>query len=219
LSKPLMQRQQIPAPLRQQGTGTVHPFPFNGDDARLVESLRERQPAATAHFYRLYAGKVQRLLFRILGPDSELEDAIHDTFVRALESIHTLRDPGALRSWVIGIAIFTARIRIQRRQRRRWLKLLSPEEMPDPPFSDPAPEASEAVRALSRLLDKMPADERIAVVLRLAEGLTLPEAAEVCGVSLSTFKRRFGRGQKALLKRVALEPALRVWLEEETDGS
>jgi RNA polymerase sigma-70 factor, ECF subfamily len=208
---------QVPVSPRRNQRGVVHPLPFSGDDARLVEALRQGSPSAIAHFYVLFADKVHRLLFRILGRDSELEDAVHDTFVRALESIHTLRDPRALRSWVIGIAIYAARIRIQRRRRRRWLQLLSPADLPEPAFSDPPPEAGEAVRALSRVLDKMPPDERIAVVLRLAEGMTLPEAADACGVSLSTFKRRFGRGQKMLRDLVLQEPALRAWLTEESD--
>jgi RNA polymerase sigma-70 factor, ECF subfamily len=158
------------------------------------------------------------MLFRILGPDSELEDTVHDTFVRALESIHTLRDAQALRSWVIGIAIFTARIRIQKRRRRAWLHLFPPEDLPERGFSGPAPEVGEAVRALSKVLDKMATDDRIAVVLRLAEGMTMPEAAHACGVSLSTFKRRFGRGEKIFQKLIAREPALQAWLMEETDG-
>jgi RNA polymerase sigma-70 factor (ECF subfamily) len=95
---------------------------------------------------------------------------------------------------------------------------LSPADLPEPIYCDPAPETGEAMRALSRVLDKIPADERIAVVLRLAEGMTMSEAADACDVSLSTFKRRFGRGQAALQKLVAFEPALKAWLTEETNG-
>ena len=197
----------------------VHRFPFQGDDVRLVEGLRQGHPAAIAHFYAHFAGIVHRILFRVLGPDAELEDTVHDTFVRALESIHALRNAQALQSWVIGIAIFTVRIRIQKRRRRAWLHLFSPEDLPERGYSDPAPEVGEAVRALARVLDKMPTDERIAVVLRLAEGMTMPEGAQACGVSLSTFKRRFGRGEKIFQKFIAREPALQAWLTEATDGS
>ena len=215
----LMQSHQDPAPPKRDERAIVHHVPFSGDDVRLVENLRQGYPPAIAHFYVLFADKVHRLLYRISGRDSELEDAVHDTFVRALESIHRLRDPRALGSWVIGIAIYSARIRIQRRRRRRWLQLFSPEDMPERAFSDPTPEVGEAVRALSRVLDKMPDDERIAVVLRMAEGMTLSEAAEACGVSLSTFKRRFGRGQKTLRKLATFEPALQAWLGDDRYSS
>jgi RNA polymerase sigma-70 factor, ECF subfamily len=218
LSDSLAETQQAAVSRKRNERAIVHPFPFSGDEARLVEGLQQGYPPAVAHFYVLYADKVHRLLFRILGRDSELEDAVHDTFLRALESIHTLRDPRALSSWVVGIAIYVAKIRIQRRRRRSWLQLFSPADLPDPVFSDPAPEASEAVRALSRVLDKMVPDERIAVVLRLAEGMTLPEAAQACGVSLSTFKRRFARGQRTLHALVASEPALGAWIAEEING-
>jgi len=206
-------------PPRRDEHATVHRFPFQGDDVRLVESLRQGHPAAIAHFYALFAGRVQRMLFRIMGPDSELEDTVHDTFVRALESIHKLRDAQALHSWVIGIAIFTVRIRLQKRRRRAWLHLFSPEDLPDLGISGPGPEVGEAMRSLSRVLDKMPTDERIAVVLRMVEGMTMPEGALACRVSLSTFKRRFGRGAKIFQKLIGREPALQAWLKEETNGS
>lgn len=219
LSDSLTQPQPMQMPVRRDENAVVHRLPNTFDNARLVEGIRQGQPAAIAQFYALYAEKVQRMLFRILGSDSELEDTVHDTFVRALESIHSLRDVGALGSWVIGIAIFTARIRIQRRRRRRWLHLFAPEDLPDRSGTDPSPEVGEGLRALARVLDRMPTDERIAVVLRLAEGMTMPEAAQVCGVSLSTFKRRFGRGEKIFQKLVTSEPALDAWKTGGADAS
>jgi RNA polymerase sigma-70 factor (ECF subfamily) len=197
--------------------GVVHALPFSADDARLVESLRSGHPAAAAHFYDRFAGQVHRLLFRILGPDSELEDAVHDTFLRALSSIHKLRDPASLRSWLIGIAVFSARRRMQNRTRRRWLVLRAPEDIPDPPFSPRDPELSEALGATYAVLRAMPADEGIAVVLRLVERMTLLEAAHACGVSLSTFKRRLQRGEKVFRELAEKEPALQGWLSGDTD--
>jgi RNA polymerase sigma-70 factor, ECF subfamily len=193
-------------------------FPFHGDEEQLVRSLRDRHPAATVHFYARFSGHVRNLLFRMLGPDSELDDTLHDTFVRALDSIETLRDPKALRSWTLGVAVHTARIELQRRRRRRWLSLFAPADLPERPASAAAPEVVEALRSVSRVLDRLPTDERIAVVLRLAERMTMPEAAAACGVSVSTFKRRFARGEKLFREHASGEPALHDWWQGGSDA-
>jgi RNA polymerase sigma-70 factor, ECF subfamily len=204
----LIQPQRNPAAPKREESVVFGSFPFSGDEEQLVRSLRERHPAAMVHFYSRFSAHVRNLLFRMLGPDSELDDTLHDTFVRALESIDRLRDPKALRSWTLGVAVHTARIELQRRRRRRWLSLFAPADLPELPASDAAPEAVEALRSISRLLDRLPTDERIAVVLRLAERTTIPEAAAACRVSLSTFKRRFARGEKLFRELATGEPAL-----------
>lgn len=190
-------------------------FPYGRDDAQLVRELQARQPAASVHFYARFAQPVRGLIFRILGHDSELEDTVQEVFVRAIESIARLRDASALRSWVMGIAVRTARIRLQRRKRRRWLGFFASGELPEVASSDPSPEIREALSALARVLDALPTDERIAVVLRFGERMTLPEAAESCGVSLSTFKRRLQRGERRFRALTVDEPALESWWRED----
>ena len=85
----------------------------------------------------------------------------------------------------------------------------------------PAPEleASEALRAMYDVLDRLPPDERVAVVLRIVERLPMLDAADACRVSLSTFKRRLRRGETKFRELVSVDPALQDWmLEEDDDG-
>jgi len=203
-----------PAARREDGVIFLA-FPYGGDDAQLVRELQARQPAASVHFYARFAQPVRGLIFRILGRDSELEDTVQEVFVRAIESIARLRDAAALRSWVMGIAVRTARIRLQSRKRRRWLSFFASGELPEVASFDPSPEVREALSALARVLDQLPTDERIAVVLRFGERMTLTEAAASCGVSLSTFKRRLERGERRFRASTMAEPALQSWWEAE----
>jgi RNA polymerase sigma-70 factor (ECF subfamily) len=197
----------------------VRSLPFQGDDEQLVESLRRGHPPAVAYFYSTFVKLVHRLLFRLLGPDSELEDTVHDTFVRALQSVHRLRDPALLRSWLVGVAVVTARIRMQSRKRRRWLMLFPPEKLPERSIFAPSLEISEALRATFAILERLPPDERVAVVLRIVERMPMLDAAHACGVSLSTFKRRLRRGEEKFRELVMAEPRLRDWVLEENDES
>lgn len=212
-------------PPRRSERATVVQLPLNRDEARwkddadadVVEGLRRGERSAMVQFYSRNAPRIRRLLFRILGPDSELEDTVHDTFVKALESIHTLRNVDALKSWLAGVAIMTARKRIQLRRRRKWLTLMAPEALPEQVHTDSGAEVSEALKVVARVLQDIPADDRIAVVLRLAERMTMPEAASVAGVSLSTFKRRYARGEEAFRRLAGAEPALSSWFGQESE--
>src|SRR5581483_10363905 len=128
-------------------------------------------------FYDRHAHAVHRLVFRLMGPDPDLDDAVHDTFVRALESIDRLRDPSALRSWVHGIAVRTVMIRFQRRSRQRWLRFMAPDELPEVPTATHPGELGEALRDVYAILGAMDAEERVALVLHRVEELPLDAAA------------------------------------------
>jgi len=87
--------------------------------------------------------------------------------------------------------------------------------------SDQLPEPSvvrdddhaEVVREVSAILERLPVDERIALVVHRVQGLSLSESAAACGTSVSTFKRRLARGETKFFARAEKRPALAMWLE------
>lgn len=206
----------LPIPLHEPSSRVVlrnvHSLPFRGDDRALVDGVLSGQSWATAAFHDRFARKVHGLLWRILGPDSELQDTLHDVFVRVFESLQNLRDPGALESWVMGVAVRTAQTRLQSRSRRWWLRFMPGEDLPDPPAPPTDPSRDEALRATYRVLDQLPVDERMALVLRFAAEMTIAEAAEASEVSVSTLKRRLEKAERNFLARAQQEPSLGAWL-------
>src|SRR5258708_22136293 len=169
---------------------------------------------AGAAFYDRYAHAVPGLVFRLRGPDTETADVVHDVFVRALESLPRLRDPGALKPWLYGIAVRTVAIRFQKRSRQRWLRFMAPEDVPEMASMPPSSELGEALGELYAVLRGMDADERIALVLHRVEGLSLEDAAAAAGWSLSTYRRRLARGEAKFFARAESRPALAGWIEE-----
>jgi RNA polymerase sigma-70 factor, ECF subfamily len=160
-----------------------------------------------------YAPHVRRVLVRVMGPDSEILDLVHDVFVTALESVNRLIDPKALRAWLTQIAVFTARARIRRRVRGRILRFLPFSELPEPELPPADFEASEAMQAVYRVLNTLDTDQRIAFALRFVAGMELTEVAASCGVSLATIKRRLSRAQVSFASLAEKEPSLSEWLK------
>jgi RNA polymerase sigma-70 factor (ECF subfamily) len=199
-------------PARPREAAEVRALPFQGDNAALVAGVLRGHPGAAAAFHDRYARRICGLIYRLIGPSSDLEDVLHDTFVRALEALPKLKDPEALDAWVMGVAVRTARTRLQSRARRWWLRLMPDDSLPDAPAPEHDPVAAEALNATYRVLSTLPVDERIAFVLRSASGMTVDEAAEATGVSRSTLKRRLQRAEAVFAERAQLEPALAPWL-------
>jgi RNA polymerase sigma-70 factor (ECF subfamily) len=66
------------------------------------------------------------------------------------------------------------------------------------------PEACGELALLDRVLKRLPADRRIAWMLRNVEGLELTEVAAVCGCSLATIKRRLAEADSVVRSHVKL---------------
>ncbi len=199
--------------------GVVRSLPFDGDETALVAAMRAGRVDAAAAFYDRHVGAIHGLVVRLMGPDGELDDVVHDVFVRALESLPRLREPGALRFWLFGIAVRTVGIRFQRRRRQRWLRFMAPEDVPDPGGELPSSELGEALRDVYAILAEMDTEERVALVLHRVEGMSLPDAARAMGLSLATFRRRLARGQGKFFARARGRPALVQWLADATHGA
>jgi RNA polymerase sigma-70 factor (ECF subfamily) len=182
--------------------------------SELVRGLKAAEPWAERTILRTEAAHVERMLTRILGFCSELDDLTQEVFIRALARIDELREPESLRAWLSSIAVFVAREAIRRKRRRRWLVFLPAQAQPEPPTSGASFEARAALRAFYEVLDGFAADERIAFTLRFVEGLELSEVAEACQVSLATIKRRLKRASDEFYLRGRTRAELVDWFEE-----
>jgi len=191
----------------------VTPLKFVGDERALVHALRARHPGAVAAFYDQHAAQVHRTLRSALGADADLPDLLQEVFIRAVDGIASLDDFERVRSWLTTIAVFTARAHLRRRARRRWLSVFSPLRLEQAEQEPPCSDARFALREVYQLLDTLPMNERMAFALRIIDGLTLPDAAEACNVSLATFKRRLSRAEAAFVEAARMRPKLAVWLE------
>jgi RNA polymerase sigma-70 factor, ECF subfamily len=205
-------------PRRAGSSGEVVPFPFLAEDvASLVAGLRAGNPGAKAAFFTRYAADVERLVTHLIGPDRELADILQEVFVQALASVGSLRDPSALKPWLMRIATHCARRTLRTRTRRGWLRFFvdSEEEARfEPVTAELDAEGRETVRAVYASLGRMPADERIAFALRYIDGMELTEVAKACAVSLATAKRRIKRAEERFVNVASHHPALEQWLKE-----
>jgi RNA polymerase sigma-70 factor (ECF subfamily) len=213
-----MDRGSVVSPSAEK-RGSVIALPVSEGDEALVAALRARHPAARAALFERHAVHVRRVLVRVLGLDQEVPDLLHEVFLTALSTVGKLEDPRALRPWLTGIAVHSARALIRKRARRRILGFVDPEKLDRQMGPTPGAETHEAIRALYLVLDEMPADERIVFALRFVEGMDLYEVAAACGVSRATVSRRLGRAERRFADGARRYEALACWLERSSRWS
>lgn len=181
-------------------------------DADLVRRARDEGDRwAEEALFRRHAGAVAATVMRLLGNRAEAEDVVQDTFVTALGKLDTLREPEAVRSWLLTIAVRRVQQRFRRRRLCRALGLERDREADDEVSCARfvAEEASPEMRAELRLLDgalaALPAKQRIAWMLRHVEGCSLEETARACDCSLATIKRRIAAVDASVRQHARIE--------------
>ena len=186
------------------------------DERALIERARTGDEAAFEQLVAMHADRVYGALRRFGLDPGEAEDVAQEAFLRAWRAIGRFQGRAQLSTWLYRIAFNEA----QRRLARRGPALEADpggedrlRRVPGPPGE--APEAllvgREFEEMLQRALAELPAEWRMAVVLRDLEGLSTAEAARAAGVRDAAFKSRLHRGRMRL--RELLEPYLEAGSE------
>jgi RNA polymerase sigma-70 factor (ECF subfamily) len=204
-----------PAEPKQVPAGRLFRLPLPDSDAGLVAAVRAGRADACEELVRRCGPDVERVLFRVLGPDSEMEDLAHEVFIAAFHCMGQLREPKALRSWLVGIAVRKARKLIARRKRWSFVRNVAPGDLPERQAATSSAEISEAFRSTYRLMGELPVDDRIAFALRHVEGMELTAVATATEVSLATAKRRVARARRRFLELAQRNEVLASWVSDE----
>lgn len=187
------------------------------DDAAVVAALRRGDAGAELAAWNRFSPSVDATVRRLLGPapDGEREDLVQEVFIRFFRGVARLREPAAVRGFLVGICLRVVRGEIAARRRRSWLRLTSTGEAPERPAGARDDEAREAVRRYYAVLDRLPGQERSIFVARTIEGLTLEEVAAAHEISVSTAQRRIERATERVTRIVERDPLLASFVEEE----
>ena len=169
-------------------------------DAALVVAARAGETWAQEALFVRHAGRAIGLAQRMLGSSDDADDVVQDAFIRALNHLHKLDNPQAFAAWLTSLVLHTAqkRLRRQRLLERLGLRTVEPIE-PDSLIAHNAPpEVVSELRAVYAAVTRLPAEQRIALILRRVEGRDLAEIAQHMHLSLATVKRRLKSAESHL---------------------
>ncbi len=156
-----------------------------------------------AGFFEQHYDRVHRYVRGMVRDSSEAEDLTQEAFLRAHRERATLRDPGAMLSWLYQIATRVALDRLRQRTAaapRESRLSLDEVDQPDPgtPSLQQVLEQSEMGACVQRFLVAVPDGYRSVLLLHDVHGLSGPEISENLGLPLATVKIRLHRARQRL---------------------
>ena len=188
-------------------------------DAELLERIRSDDRAAFDEFVRRYGDRIYGFGLRMCGEREDARDVVQETLIKAFESLKTLHEPRALRSWLYRVASNACLMKRRKGkfEPKRELSLeelmpAGPEsaafEVPDPSATAPdrAAEAEETRRAVREAIRTLAPEYRIVLLLRDIEQLSTQEVATALELPETTIKMRLHRARLAVRRHLEQGP-------------
>jgi RNA polymerase sigma-70 factor (ECF subfamily) len=160
-------------------------------DVELLRAHVAGDPDAFATLVRRHRDRLWAVALRTLGDREEAADAVQDALISAFRAADRFRGDSAVTTWLHRIVVNACLDRVRRAQARPTT------ELPDVDVAAPEIDTDTALD-VNDALARLPADQRIALVLVDMQGLPVADVADMLGVPVGTVKSRCARGRARL---------------------
>jgi RNA polymerase sigma-70 factor (ECF subfamily) len=176
-------------------------------EAALIARCTTGDEVACAELVAAHQRMVYGLAFNLLGNRDDALDLSQDVFLRVFRTLSSFRGQSALRTWIYRIVVNQARNR-QRWWRRRhraeqvslddYLRNFGDLEARQDILPDRLLASKETAAKIWQAMDRLPFEQRTALILREVDGLRYDEIAYSLDVAVGTVKSRLTRARQAL---------------------
>jgi|TARA_B110000014_G_C20123488_1_gene596697 RNA polymerase sigma-70 factor (ECF subfamily) len=189
--------------------------PVNPDraiDQKLVEKAQKGDKKAFGMLVEKYQRRLNRLLSRMVRDQSEIEDIVQDSFVKAYRAINNFRGDSAFYTWLYRIGINTAKNHLVKLGKRpKAMNDVEIEEIEN--FEDAqdlrnidTPESSmmnnQIATAVNQTIEALPDELKQAISLREMDGLSYEEISELMNCPIGTVRSRIFRAREAIAEKL-----------------
>ncbi len=181
-------------------------------DNEIILLIRNGEKSAFSHLVRRHQKCVLRISQRFLKDLSLAEDVVQESFIKAYERLHTFEARSSFKSWLIQIAINTAKNKLRDRREDST-------DMSTIPIAIAAIAESHLVhhsvsKSLQVYIDELPQKQKTALVLRVYEDLSFKEIAEIMECPYDTAKANYRHALLRLRDELKDQLDLRQWAEK-----
>jgi len=187
----------------QRAAGTV------ADERNLVERAKSGDQSAFRAIMEQNNQRLYRVARAVMKDDTEAEDVVQETYLRAFFNLSKFRGESSLTTWLTRIALNEA---LGRKRKQRAMVTLETVETAQQTSAqiiqfpamntetDPERSAAqnEIQRLLERAMDALPEPFRVVFVMRDVEEISIEEAATHLGIRPETVKTRLYRARRLL---------------------
>jgi len=165
-------------------------------DEELMLAVGRGDLAAFGEIVSRHQATAWNLACRFLGDAAAAEDVAQDAFLRILDAAPRYRPTASFRTYLHQVVVRLCLDHARRKRPASW----EGNAVPDAPSPSPLDALVSAERdaAIRRAVEALPANQRMAVVLRYYEGMASREAAEAMGTTPKAVERLLARAREAL---------------------
>ena len=168
-------------------------------DEQLVEQARQGNKPAFRELVKRLEPRVAATVIGMLGRCPEADDVGQEVFIRFYQALNKFRGESSVSSYVTRIAINLSLNELRRK--KRLSSIFTDTDSADAP--ETASEGSEQMsfedkEMIKWALEKLPPDYRAVIVLRLIDGYSTYEAADILKIPVGTATSRLARAQKQM---------------------
>jgi RNA polymerase sigma-70 factor (ECF subfamily) len=170
----------------------------DAEDRALLRAHLDGDPDAFGTLVRRHQQRLWAVALRTLRDPDEAADAVQDACLSAYRSAASYRGDARVTTWLHRIVVNACLDRARRRQARPTVPL------PDANGGSLAlagaapPHDSDTALTVREALSRLPAEQRVALVLLDMQGYSVTEIAQMLGVAEGTVKSRCARGRARL---------------------
>ena len=184
---------------------------IDGMDGSAVEDLKlaERaqvDTAAAEQLLRRIEPRVRYAVRLLMRGDRDVDDVMGQTMLEILESISSYKGRGSLEAWAGRIAFYTVSGHAKRRNMIERVMISDKDDL-GVEHVNPEQETGRLHlrEKLQHILNKLPAERRQTLVLRLVLGHSIQEIAVMTKVPVNTVRSRLRTGLRELRRGIGVE--------------
>lgn len=176
----------------------------------LLRRLRDRDERAFRELLEAHRDRVFNITYRLLGSRAEAEDVAQEVFISVFKTIDTFREESKFSTWLYRVAVNHAKNRIKYLSRRHDRDRDELDETsngpngaiggPQPKAPDRALESTQMEKLLQEAIAELDEEQRIVVILRDVEDLSIEEICKITDLPDGTVKSRLHRARLVLRK-------------------
>ncbi len=177
-------------------------------DPQLVERARSGNDAAFNELVAACRKRVMSIVGRLIGRPEDVEDVAQDVFLRLYYSLGQLSSPEMFDRWLYRLTVNAAYDYMRKSKRRKESRMADLSEaqvvLADASAGERAGKTEEARSAIRDfvhwLLAGVSEEDRILLLLKEVEGLSIKELEEIYGANESALKVRLFRARQRVIK-------------------
>lgn len=182
-------------------------------DEKIIERARGGDAEAFNQLVAAYKRRIAGTISRLIGRPEDVDDVAQEVFVRLYQSLDQLRSPQVFEPWLQRLTINAAYDYHRRNRRRKESRMADLSEqqvvLADAGAgSDRARDELDATRTrefVQSLLSNVSEEDRVLLMMKEVEGLSLKELGAIYKANESALKVRLFRARQRVLKAFRAE--------------